>query len=270
MDYIRRTSVGIHDEAEDVIKQTEEEYPDINPSVPVEVEKEDDPAEPGDNPQDFVDEGLDQPTATHPEIGRRGENPDAEYTRAIAFKAVQGDLEIETPHKFKQAEEAKERLSEIKQANEMLERSGHFRRYIPTDADAPDPAHIYEDEFGKYYYKAPDFNLRPSHVAEYTGKQAFPVLDDDEQIVKTVEFMVELSEDVMLDTMKSVEAADAWLERNMVLTDDEPGSKDTFSHGFKETVSFVVGGSGNSNKSVEKTPEGVPDNAVYLPPGEDA
>lgn len=247
MDYIEKVSAGIFDQADEAIEEAEEEYGEVQTSVPVEKRPERE-VESGDTPQDLVDIGSDEPHAEERETTTL-EGPATEYTRSVAFQATQGGVEIDTPGSFKGAEATKDRLREIQAVNEELERMGHAQRYVASDSDVPGTAYAYEDAFGKYYYEKLDFDLRPSDVAEYADAEAIVALSDDEQVIETVELMAEAYANPLVDA-NTVEAADSWLERHMVLTDDDPGSQDTFSHEFKEAVAHVV-----STVEVEETAE---------------
>jgi len=235
MDYIQKTSVGIFDDAEEAIETAKEEHgePTVTGHTPdqsQEVESEDDVQGMTDMAMGPVGEvDKDEPTS----------DESIEYTRSLAFKRTEAGIEPDTPEEFERAEETKERLEEIKMVNEELERQGQKRRYVASKSDAPDNAHIHEDAFGQYYYKALQIEVRPSDVAEYAGKEHHGALDKAEKAANTVEMMYALQGGPLLDA-NTVEAAKSWLERHLVLTDEDPGSNDTFSHEFKDQIASAI------------------------------
>lgn len=240
MDYIERVSAGIKDHASESIDKAREEYGGVNLNVRGQTDtNEDREIEPGETPQDFAEQGLQPERVDETSDTTIRGGLEAAYARSIGFQAATGDVEVEAPEQFQKAEETKERLAEIRMVNEELERQDNNRRYVATAADAPDSAQLYEDDFGKYYYKEVAIDVRPSDVADYSDVKAIVALNDDEKAVKTIEFLSAMYSDPLVDAA-SKEAADRWLDRHLVLTDDDPGSNDTFSHEFKSQIAELI------------------------------
>jgi len=247
MDYIQQTSAGIFDDAEKSIEEASEDFGEINTSISIQTQQKE--VESGDNVQDLADQGNQQARVEGTEKERIDHNPDASYTRGVSFKAVNQEVEISIPQDFEKATETKERLAEIRTVNEKLERQGNLRRYVASPSDAPQSAQLYEDNFGKYYYKEVSIDVRPSNIAQYADVKAVVALDTEEKLLKTVEFLAEMYSEPLIDA-STVEAAEKWLDRHMVLTDTDPGSEDTFSHQFKSQVAeLIVNAAGTEKQS---------------------
>lgn len=235
MDYIQKRSVGFLDDASETIQEAKEKHGEVTvgtdtPDNSTEVDAEDDVR--GLLELSGVASGAEEteePTT----------DESIEYTRRQSFKATEGGLELDTPDEFERAEETKERLGEIQMVNEELERQGNKRRYVATESDAPENAHIHEDAFGKYYYKRLDTEVRPSDVAEYSGFDHHGAMDEAEKAGGTVELMFAMHGNPLLDA-NTIEAASSWLERHLVLADEDPGSTDTFTHDFKEKIAAAI------------------------------
>lgn len=237
MDYTQRVSAGIFDHASESIDKTEEEYGDINTTVPIPTNETE--VESGETVQDLTDQGDHQSSVDETEKTATDRNPDAAYTRSVGFQVASGQIELDTPDNFEKADTTKERLAEIQMVNEELERQGNHRRYVASKTDAPETAQLYEDDFGKYYYKEVDVTVRPSDIADFAEEKAIVALNDDQKALKTIEFMSEVYSDPLVDA-NTKEAAETWLDRHLMLTDDDPGSEDTFSHEFKGRLAELI------------------------------
>lgn len=245
MDYIEKRTAGIFDDADESIKEAANEHGTIQITTSsTDNSKE---VDAGDTSQDLTDIGLvndSDPTREKPEA-----SPDTSYTREMSFKLTSGEVELETPEKFKQAEKAKERLSEIRSVNEELKAEGSTRRYVPSKSDVPETAVARSDDFGTYYYKKLDVELRPSQVAEFNDVKAIVAFDESERVIKTVELLSVVASEPLLDA-HSFKAAENWLSHHLVLTDDDPGSHDAFTHEFKDALAEAI--SGDSREDVGK------------------
>lgn len=235
MDYIQKTSAGILDDASESIEQAKEKHGEVTvgtdtPDNSTEVEAEDDVK--GLLELSGIENGEDE--AEEPTT-----DESIEYTRRQSFSMAKDGVTLETPDKFERAEETKERLGEIQMVNEELERQGNKRRYVASESDVPKDAHVYEDAFGKYYYKQLEVDVRPSDVAEFAGYEHHGAMDEAEKAGGTVEMMFAIHGNPLLDA-NTMEAAKSWLERHLVLTDDDPGSNDTFSNEFKDKTAGAI------------------------------
>lgn len=235
MDYIQKRSAGILDDASESIEQAKEKHGEVTvgtdtPDNSTEVEAEDDVR--GLLELTGIENGSD-------ETEEQTTDESIEYTRRQSFKATSEGIELDTPDEFERAEETKERLGEIRMVNEELERQGNNRRYVATASDAPEDAHIHEDAFGKYYYKQLEVDVRPSDVAEYAGYEHHGAMNESEKAGGTVELMFAMLGNPLLDA-NTIEAANSWLERHMVLADEDPGSNDTFTHDFKDKIAAAI------------------------------
>lgn len=238
MDYIEQTSAGIFDDADEAIEEAVEEHGPV--SIRTKASDNSKEVESGDTTQKLVDMGLKDESEVKTEksdIEKRSE--DATYTRKQAFKASVGEIEITTPERFKQADATKERLKEIQQVNSEMERVGTMRRYVPSKADVPSSAKTFEDEFGTYYYKGLDVDIRPSDVAEWAEKDHFASLNSEEKVIKTIELMNELEGHALTDG-KSEDDFVNWLNRHLVKPNDDPRGKDVFSNEFVRSVANTI------------------------------
>jgi len=261
MDYIEQVSAGIFDHASESVEKAEEDHGEVNTSLPIETHEKE--VEAGESTQEFADQGLESPTVEEKETDLVDENPDAQYTRTTAFNAASGEVELETPEDFDKAETTKERLAELRSVNEELKRQGDKRRYVASKSDAPSTAQLYKDEFGTYYYKQIEVDVRPSDVAKYADVKAVVALDDDQKALKTIEMMSSMYADPLIDA-STEKAAATWLERHLVLTDDDPGSNDTFSHEFKSRLASLIAQAESPEGEEGKAKQSVPDNAVSI------
>jgi len=242
MDYIQKTSFGMYDNASEAIEAAKEKHQEAQ--ITGETPDNSKEVEAGESIQDLMDMT----------VGPSDEPPETEghdsYARQRAFKQTKDGISLKVPDQFEKANETKERLEEIAQVNNELERQGHQRRYVTTDADAPGDAFIHEDAFGKYYYKQLDMEVRPSDVATYAGAEAFGALNESQKAASTIQMMMAIHGSPLMDA-NTLKAAQSWLERNMVLTDNDPGSRDTFSYDFKDKIATALSEVNSKSKNTE-------------------
>jgi len=242
MDYIQQTSVGFFDEAQDAIDKAKEEHGDV--TVETKTEDRSTNVDPGESVQDMADMAM--PARLNKKDETKSDDS-VVYTRQMGFKKSREGVRLDVPDEFERADETKERLEEIRMINEELERQDQKRRYVATESDAPDDAHIFEDAFGEYYYKTLSITVRPSDVAEYAGKNHHGALDKAEKAAQTVELMYALDPAPLFDA-NTLDAAKNWLERHLVLTDEDPGNNDTFSHEFKNQIAAAISNAASEEK----------------------
>lgn len=187
---------------------------------------------------------------------------DREYIEGTAFQIDGEEVVVQKPEEFKNVEDAVQRLEEVQQVNDHMKAVGSPRRYVVAEGDAPPNVHVHEDAFGKFYFETlEDVEIRPSHVAEYKSAEGWVALDKESQILSTLELMSELTVEPILES-NTKEAAENWLERHLVLTDDDPAERDDiFTHEFKselaELISSVTVKQQNTpEEPVDKTWEG--------------
>jgi hypothetical protein len=245
MDYITGTSIGILDEASETIDEAKEKHADVEiQGGPEDQSRE---VESARTAQQATDLTL-APRGGHDNDEKESDESVA-YTRSRAFEPLQGQVQLEPTETMKQQEATKQRLREIEMVNESLKSQGDYRRYVATESDAPADAHIHEDAFGKYYYKGLGVEVRPSDVAEYAGEGYIGELSETEKAEATVALMCEMYGSPVLDA-NTMKAASSWLERHMVMLDDDAGSNDTFEYEFKDKIASAI--SNVNVKSVEK------------------
>lgn len=233
-DPIEKTVAGLgEDDGEDPITEAAKSHGDFDPTVAIESAQED--VEAGSN-EDMIERMF-----TPPEVEVESDEPqsrDEAYMRSVTFVAGRDEVDPDPNNEFQKAEDAKERLQEIEMVNEELKRSGSIRRYVANENDAPDAAFIYEDEFGKFYFEDLDHQLSPSDVAKYADVQAWPVLTPEQQVVKTIEVLNEMSGEPLVHA-KTAQQAISWFKRNLTLPEDEV-SDDVFDPDFVERTAEVV------------------------------
>lgn len=233
-DPIEKTVATLGEEgSDDPISEAQGTHGDFDPEIPIESAQETVEAESTEerlNRMFEVPETDENPEATQSE--------DHAYMRSITFVAGKDEVDPDPNDTFERAEDAKERLQEIEMVNEEMKAYDSPRRYIINRNDAPDDAYVYEDEFGKYYYEAFEDPIRPSHVAKYAGVEAWPLLNEDEQVLKTVELFNGLSGEPLADA-DTKEAALSWFKRHAVLPTDDVGD-DVFDLNILERIAKTV------------------------------
>lgn len=233
MDYIQSRAAGLLDDAQEKIDKAKEEHGE--PRIIHHYQDDSKTVKSGDSTQDMVDMSHTSPMQkTETTAGT-----EASYVRELGFKRTKSGISLNVPSDFKGASNVKNRLKEIRMVNEELERMGQKRRYKASESDIPDNAHMHKDNFGKYYYKSLSVDIRPSDVADFAGVKHHGSLSKTEKAANTVELFHELHSPAIKDAT-SFNAADSWLNRHMVLSDEAPASSDTFSHNFKEDIAAAI------------------------------
>lgn len=235
-DYIAESvSEAGSEERQEPIDKAVAEHGEIDTTVAIETAKEEVTA--GESTEDIVDmkfappEGVDDTT-------ERPTTTDQGYMRDVAFKVTQDEVDPDPNGEQEKLAASKQRVREIDAVNEQLKSIGSIRRYVSNKNDVPKDAYVYEDDFGIYYFKALD-TIRPSDVAKYADTEDWILLDDNEKVVKTIELLNELSGEPLHEADTEEKAA-AWLQRHMVLPNDDPASQDVFDPKWKNAIAMVV------------------------------
>lgn len=233
------------------ISKAIEEHGDVDPEVLIEsAQKQVEAREVG---QDVVDTMFTPPGVDEQVEATRSE--DHAYMRNVTFVPGQEEVEVDPNNDLEKAEDAKQHAKEVEAINQELKAYGSHQRYVVSKSDAPDGAYVYEDEFGKYYYKGPDQDFRPSHVAEFAEKEAWTLLGEDEQVVKTIELLNEITGEPLADA-DSAEKAEAWLRRCLTHPEKAQKADDVFDPDFIERTAKMIAAAsvrkeddkGNSNE----------------------
>lgn len=238
MDDIQKTAIGADSTAQEAIEKAAEEYTEVDTEVPVSGGDQRE-VKAAESSQEFADLVIPS-TGVEDDGGIRAKSrsSDGAGIRDIAYSKGE-EVNVEVPEELKHQERTKQRMAEIEAVNEELKARGNKRRYVENSADAPETAHVFEDNFGKYYYEKVDLEVRPSTLAEYAEVKDVAVLDEDEAAVKALEFMADMYADPLIDAA-SKEAAESWLDRHFILASDDAGSDDVFSPEFKSQLAELV------------------------------
>ena len=232
MDQILKTAIEASDDIADAINKAKDENssPDVGGADIGDVDK-------GETNTETIKEKL-------------GDDTGSQVLGSV-LKSIEHEIELEYPDELKGAEKLRKQLQAIEMVNEELIRQGHKRRYVAHKSDAPGDAHVHEDAFGKYYYEKLDTEIRPSDIAEQMGAISHKSVNESDMAGGVVELLYEKHAQPLMDA-NTIEAAQSWLERHMVLIDEDPGSSDTFSHEFKDKVANGIADINSETKEKDR------------------
>lgn len=128
----------------------------------------------------------------------------------------------------KGADSVQEKVRMLEKVNAKLKQKGLRRRYVLTDMDAPERAHVYEDNVGKYFYKI-NATARPSDVTKVLdGYDSWFEIPKSERVGATVVLLCK-SFPWVVQEADSLEKVDKFLERAVINETDDLETEDVFT-----------------------------------------
>lgn len=233
-DNIRRKAYQI-DREEDLF---EEIFKDFSGVEPVDVQKYGD---------DYEEEEVEEPHPT--DMMTRQFDSQAEHKEetlvddGIIKQGYSSDdidfSENEGVEFAKGTDSIQEKVRMLEKVNGKLKEKGVRRRYVLSDVDTPERAHVYEDNVGKYFYKI-NATARPSDVPRVFEKyDSWFEIPEKERVGATV-VLLGKSFPWVVQEVESSEQVDKFLERALVNETDDLETEDVFSvkqvEGVKEQL----------------------------------
>lgn len=223
-DNIRRKAYSL-DREEDLFDEIFEEFSGVEP---VDVQK---------YGEEYEEEQVEEPTPA--EMMKSRFTSDVEYERddtlvddgiiKTGYSSEDIDLSDNEGIEFaKGADSIQEKVRMLERVNAKLKQKGVRRRYVLTDADAPERAHVYDDNVGKYFYKI-NATARPSDVTKVLdGYDSWFEIPKSERVGATV-VLLGKSFPWVVQEADSPEKVDNFLERAVVDETDDLETEDVFT-----------------------------------------